>query len=280
MFRLQNNVPSTYIEQSRDFQLFCRLYDCINNGVQFDISTITDILDPIKVNDRIVKLLATRVGFITDIDIDNTVLRYILSAYPYIIKNKGTRKGIEAAVNAILHAEHSIKAATVEVVNKPAESSNQAEYSVNIYTPIILSSKTKKALNELLKYILPVGYVFDILPYDKLSGNEPLETDLTLTTSNIISVQGPLTTTSSVRGSNSRYIKTYDKSSDGKDVEVSDTISSNPDINRLVNNFDTVEVIGSKQYYAKATTTDNKYKVTSVTDNGFHNYKENDQTEG
>ena len=278
MFRLQNNVPSTYIEQSRDFQLFCRLYDCINNGVQFDISTITDILDPIKVNDRIVKLLATRVGFITDIDIDNTVLRYILSAYPYIIKNKGTRKGIEAAVNAILHAEHSIKAATVEVINKPAEGSNQAEYSVNIYTPIILSSKTKKALNELLKYILPVGYIFDILPYDKLSGNEPLKTDLTLTTSNIIAVQGPLTTTSSVRGSNSQY-KTYVKSPDGKDVEVSNTISSNPDINRLVNNFDTVEVIGSEQYRA-ATEASSDYRVTHVTENGFHKYKENDQTEG
>lgn len=278
MFRLQNNVPSTYIEQSRDFQLFCRLYDCINNGVQFDISTITDILDPIKVNDRVVKLLATRVGFITDIDIDNTVLRYILSAYPYIIKNKGTRKGIEAAVNAILHAEHSIKAATVEVVNKPAEGSNQAEYSVNIYTPIILSSKTKKALNELLKYILPVGYIFDILPYDKLSGNEPLETDLTLTTSNIIAVQGPLTTTSSVRGSNSKY-KTYVKSSDGKDVEVSSTISSNPDINRLVNNFDTIEVIGSEQYRT-AVEAGSDYRVTHVTENGFHKYKENDQTEG
>ena len=272
MFRLQNNVPSTYIEQSRDFQLFCRLYDCINNGVQFDISTITDILDPIKVNDRVVKLLATRVGFITDIDIDNTVLRYILSAYPYIIKNKGTRKGIEAAVNAILHAEHSIKAATVEVINKPAEGSNQAEYSVNIYTPIILSSKTKKALNELLKYILPVGYVFDILPYDKLSGNEPLETDLTLTTSNIIAVQGPLTTTSSVRGSGSQYIINEEGESAA--------ISTNTDINRLVNNFDTVEVIGSKQYYAKAAAAEDKYKVTYVTDNGFHNYEENDQTEG
>ena len=271
MFRLQNNVPSTYIEQSRDFQLFCRLYDCINNGVQFDISTVTDILDPIKVNDRVVKLLATRVGFITDIDIDNTVLRYILSAYPYIIKNKGTRKGIEAAVNAILHAEHSIKAATVEIINKPAEGSNQAEYSVNIYTPIILSSKTKKALNELLKYILPAGYIFDILPYDKLSGNEPLETGLTLTTSNIIAVQGPLTTTSSVRGSGSAYINTKGESA---------AISTDTNINRLVNNFDTTEVIGSKQYYAQATTTDDKYKVTYVTDNGFHNYRENDQTEG
>lgn len=271
MFRLQNNVPSTYIEQSRDFQLFCRLYDCINNGVQFDISTITDILDPIKVNDRVVKLLATRVGFITDIDIDNTVLRYILSAYPYIIKNKGTRKGIETAVNAILHAEHSIKAATVEIVNKPAEDSNQLGYSVNIYTPIILSSKTKKALNELLKYILPVGYIFDILPYDKLSGDKPLETDLTLTTSNIISVQGPLTTTSSVRGSGSKYII-------NKEGNTAD-ISSNSDINRLVNNFDTTEVIGSKQYES-ATTAGDKYKVTYVTDNDFHDYDKNDQTEG
>lgn len=270
MFRLQNNVPSTYIEQSRDFQLFCRLYDCINNGVQFDISTITDILDPIKVNDRIVKLLATRVGFITDIDIDNTVLRYILSAYPYIIKNKGTRKGIEAAVNAILHAEHSIKAATVEVINEPIEGSNQVRYSVNIYTPIILSAKTKKALNELLKYILPVGYIFDILPYDKLSGNKPLETDLSLTTSNIISVQGPLTTTSSVRGSGSEYINTEGKSA---------AISTDTDINRLVNNFDTIEVIGSEQYKT-ATKPEGDYKVTYVTENGFHKYKENDQTEG
>ena len=270
MFRLQNNVPSTYIEQSRDFQLFCRLYDCINNGVQFDISTITDILDPIKVNDRVVKLLATRVGFITDIDIDNTVLRYILSAYPYIIKNKGTRKGIETAVNAILHAEHSIKAATVEIVNKPAEDSNQIGYSVNIYTPIILSSKTKKALNELLKYILPVGYIFDILPYDKLSGDKPLETDLTLTTSNIISVQGPLTTTSSVRGSKSEYINEEGESP---------YISTDTYINRLVNNFDTTEIIGSRQY-ASATEAEDKYKVTYVTKNNFHEYDKNDQTEG
>ena len=106
------------------------------------------------------------------------------------------------------------------------------------------------------------------MPYDKLSGNEPLETDLTLTTSNIIAVQGPLTTTSGVRGSNSQYTN--------KDSE-SVNISNNPDINRLVNNFDTVEVIGSKQYKA-ATTTDDKYKVTYVTDNGFHDYNKNDQT--
>ena len=113
------------------------------------------------------------------------------------------------------------------------------------------------------------------MPYDKLSGNEPLKTDLTLTTSNIIAVQGPLTTTSSVRGSKSRYIKTYVKSSSGRDAGVSSTISSNPDINRLVNNFDTIEVVGSKQYEA-ATDAGSDYKVTHVTKNGFHKYEEND----
>lgn len=268
MFRLQNNVPSTYVEQSRDFQLFCRLYDCINNGVQFDISTITDILDPIKVNDRIVKLLATRVGFITDVDIDNTVLRYILSAYPYIIKNKGTRKGIEAAVNAILHAEHSVKAAIVEIINKAA-SDSQLSYSINIYTPIILSYTTRKALDELLKYIIPTGYVIEILPYDKSPGST-YETTVISNTSNIISVQGPITTTSSVRGSKSEYINT-----EGKPAY----ISTDTDINRLVNNFDTTEIIGSKQY-ASATEAGDKYEVTYVTENTFHDYDKNDQTEG
>ena len=110
------------------------------------------------------------------------------------------------------------------------------------------------------------------MPYDKLSGNEPLKTDLTLTTSNIIAVQGPLTTTSSVRGSGSQYTI----NEEGKSA----AISTNADIDRLVNNFDTVEVIGSKQYYAKAAAAEDKYKVTYVTDNGFHDYGENDQTEG
>ena len=271
MFRLQNNVPSTYIEQSRDFQLFCRLYDCINNGVQFDISTITDILDPIKVNDRIVKLLATRVGFITDVDIDNTVLRYILSAYPYIIKNKGTRKGIEAAVNAILHAEHSIKAAIVEIINKAA-SDTQLSYSIKIYTPIILSYTTRKALDELLKYIVPTGYIIEILPYDKLPGSAYEDTTLILDTSNIVSVQGPITTTSSIRGSNSEYINP-----DGDKTK----ISSNDDINRLVNNFDTVEVVGSENYNSSISSSA-EYKSTQVTQNGFHKYnsENNNESEG
>ena len=40
MLRLENNTPSIYCQKSRDFQLFCRLYDVVNNGVKFDIDSI------------------------------------------------------------------------------------------------------------------------------------------------------------------------------------------------------------------------------------------------
>ena len=92
MFRLQNNTPSYYVNNSRDFQLFCRLYDYINNGVKFDIDSIININDPLKINDRLLNLYGSKVGFFTNKNINTNVLRRILKAFPYLIKYKGTKK--------------------------------------------------------------------------------------------------------------------------------------------------------------------------------------------
>ena len=105
MFRLQDNTPSVYVNQSRDFQLFCRLYDCINNGVKFDIDTMLNILDPMKINDRMLNLLCTKVGFFPKAQYNSNVLRHIIASFPYAIKHKGTLLGIEIAVGTILKAE-------------------------------------------------------------------------------------------------------------------------------------------------------------------------------
>ena len=70
MFRLQNNTPSYYVNNSRDFQLFCRLYDYINNGVKFDIDSIININDPLKINDRLLNLYGSKVGFFTNKNIN------------------------------------------------------------------------------------------------------------------------------------------------------------------------------------------------------------------
>ena len=45
VFRIEKNVPEIYVRESRDFQLFCRLYDCVFDGVKFDIDSMLNVLD-------------------------------------------------------------------------------------------------------------------------------------------------------------------------------------------------------------------------------------------
>jgi hypothetical protein len=152
MFRLQDNVPDVYINESRDFQLICRLYDLIINGVMFDINSITNINNPMKVNDRLLKLYCSKVGFFTNAYIPDEVLRVILSSFNYTIKYKGTKTGIEHAVCAILKMEGSFK--------KPIIIIDNDNYNIRILTPITIYNKV--ALQEYLKHIIPAGYTFTI----------------------------------------------------------------------------------------------------------------------
>ncbi len=152
MFRLENNVPSTYIENSRDFQLLVRLYDSVFTGVRFDENTIPNILDPRLINDRMLDLYATKVGFFTNTIIDSKILREILQTFPYAIKNKGNKKGIEQAVYTILKTERNYSIPQIVIDND--------NYSITIYTSKEI--KNKKALEAFLEYIIPIGYTYSI----------------------------------------------------------------------------------------------------------------------
>ena len=57
IFRLQSNVPEIYINESRDFQLLCRLYDCVLGGVKLDIDTLENIIDTRSCNSILLQLL-------------------------------------------------------------------------------------------------------------------------------------------------------------------------------------------------------------------------------
>lgn len=155
MFRLQNNTPPAYIDGSRDFQLFCRLYDCVNAGVRFNIDSMRSILDATKANDILLDLICTKVGFFTHKHFNSDVLRHILSAFPYIIKYKGSKRGIELAVWTILKLEGEESNPDIRIDNDT--------YTINIYTPSIVFNR--EALDELLKYVIPVGYTFNVSVY-------------------------------------------------------------------------------------------------------------------
>lgn len=166
LFRLQNNVPEVYVNQSRDFQLFCRLYDAWQGSIKYQIDKITDTFEPTQTTDNLLSLLASRVGFFPRVSLDANVMRYIIAAFPYIIRNKGTEAGIVAAVNAILKAENdprSLEEAIVTINNKGGLS----EYSVTIQTQNDIYNKV--ALREVMRYVLPFGYTYQLARYGSLT---------------------------------------------------------------------------------------------------------------
>lgn len=151
VFRLQNNVPQVYVDKSRDFQMMCRVLDTLHGSVMYDITTMQNLTNPMKINDSMLRLYATKVGFFTNVSIDSEILRYIVSAFPYIVKNKGNIRGIKRAVATILRAEkvpNSMNDYSVVIDN--------TEYRIDIYTFVEL--KNRVALEEVLKYVIPTGY--------------------------------------------------------------------------------------------------------------------------
>lgn len=167
MFRVQNNVPEVYVKESRDFQLLCRLIDCWHSGSKFKIDSVINSLEPLMISDTLLELLATRVGFFPRIQIDSNVLRYIVAAFPYIIKNKGTEEGVRAAINAILKAENdprSTEEVLIEFTNKTGSGDNPTfVYNVSITTQNNIYNKA--ALREVLRYVLPFGYTYTLSQY-------------------------------------------------------------------------------------------------------------------
>ena len=174
MIRLQNSTPSEYCAQSRDFQLFCRLYDTVFNSLQFNISTITSILDTKRCRDTILPLLQTKLGFFTNKETDNASLRYFLEVFPLLVKDKGTAKAIQRAVITFLKINKVLSPVTIYYTIEEIVLTNN--YTVPDHTILIginCSFLDTTLLEEVLKYILPagIGYYFyfytDIKTLDK-----------------------------------------------------------------------------------------------------------------
>ena len=155
MFRLPENVPEIYTSHSRDFQMFCRVYDIINNATRYSCESAETLLDPTKASDNILTLLASRIGFFPKHSYNNHALRCILSAFPYFIKYKGSKRGIEMVVNTLLRAEGSSSDSEVLVDSE----------QVYIYTENQM--KNEALLRDVLSYILPIGYGLSVSTFSR-----------------------------------------------------------------------------------------------------------------
>ena len=152
MFRLQENTPEVYLKYSRDFQLFCRIFDSVNNSVRFNIKSTQNLLNPFKVNDSMLPLLATRVGFFPKGSYDSRALRWVIASFPYIMHYKGSKQGIALAFNTLLKAEGNYDKNTIII------DSDTSTVSLYSETPI----QNELLLRDVLSYILPIGYRLQI----------------------------------------------------------------------------------------------------------------------
>lgn len=170
MIKLENGVPQAYVEESRDFQLFIRAYDVLMNMVKQDADTLKYITDTKQCDSKLLPLLKTKLGFFTNYPMNDDMLRGILSGFPLIVKNKGSLLSIQQALNIFLRVLN-IK---TEIVIKVTDNESETAYGSIVVGDHTLLIAIKSALHnfyileELFKYIMPIGYQYSFYFYKEL----------------------------------------------------------------------------------------------------------------
>ena len=156
LFKLEENVPDIYVEMSRDFQLLCRVYDILVNSNIITQSKIRQQLNIDQIDDKLLKLLAGRLGFSSDNYIPTEVMRSILLQFPFMIKNKGTKVGIEQAIKSVIKQTSKVNSVYVSDITIAT-----GEIKVTVESDDA-SAVDMSYLSNVLKYVVPVGYTVNV----------------------------------------------------------------------------------------------------------------------
>lgn len=157
VFKYKNNVPDVYPNESRDFQLICNVFDLTQNSIKYDIDSMLNILDTDLCTEKLLPLLQTKLGFISNYNLSAKQLRIVLKAFPYLIKNKGSTKGIQQTIQTFLKTQNIFGNVQIDYTNKNNTGILNNIYEVNIGLQTKLLDVS--LLTELLRFILPAGYV-------------------------------------------------------------------------------------------------------------------------
>ena len=183
MIRCQELVPDYYIEQSRDFQVLCRLYDYAFNSVKYNLDTMTAITDTAIVKNTILPLVGDKFGIYDKQSYSN---RELLTALPSAVHYKGSLKSILILLNAYLDSMNIFDYAVAYHAtdeDSAKEISSILAREIKPYTIVIVLSTAPSlvelhVLDEYLKMVVPCGmlieHVFGIQPkfLDKFKYNE------------------------------------------------------------------------------------------------------------
>lgn len=158
-FQLENNVPNIYTEVSRDFQLFCKIFDIYLGANLNRACTVPYILDVDKCDESLLYALADMQGFVTNKYIPPNVLRNICKVFPFCIKRKGTKEAIEVMSQAVLSTDRLVYRVSVDLVREEIDEKRNSKAVYKIY---IQCNTTQIGyipyLKEALRFIIPAGW--------------------------------------------------------------------------------------------------------------------------
>lgn len=153
MLNVEMFVPEIYVKKSRDFQMYCKLLELVANDAKQSADSITDMYNPYKCNNRMLDLLCTLYNYQPKREISDHDLRLILVNYPFLVKHKGSRLGIEAAISLAVKLTGKKITWSYDLLTKDGEGNSQHAIYVNMS-----DTYDQKYLHEFLEVVLPVGF--------------------------------------------------------------------------------------------------------------------------
>lgn len=179
--RYDENVPEYYVTGSRDFQLLTRLLTFALNAAKVKADQNLYLNDPLLIDNNLISLLQTKVGFWTPYEFTDDALRLVCDVFDLAVRKKGSRRGIIEAVEVFLRTIGITTDFDIFIQNK--DSNGNDCYYIEI--GINASWHDTTLLREILRYILPTGYIFNIYFYDliKFVDKSLLYSDLVLMSS-------------------------------------------------------------------------------------------------
>ena len=159
IFRLDDNVPRIYVEESRDFQMLCRLFTYALNAPKYEAETLHYLNSGMLTNDRLLGNLCEKTNFVDGETIKGEYLRYITENFGRLVRDKGSEKGICNAVYLYL--------LMYNIATKSYINIDRRTYSIRIgiKSPV----KDISVLFTILKYIVPTGWIIEVFFFQEMN---------------------------------------------------------------------------------------------------------------
>ena len=168
MLEFEKLTPQVYYKESRDLQLFGRIYDVIFNYLKNNTLAIRDLATNINTESKLLELMCNTLGFKTKRDYNDLELSALCSIFLKCMKSKGSIRSIKLLLDMITSIENSSSEAKII---KDYEGK-----SLNILIPSDITDWT--LIRDVMDYIMPAGSSYILQSQNLIEGKAKSEIEV------------------------------------------------------------------------------------------------------